>query len=617
MANESNRSVETLAVCLAVWLLARQYSGVWHDAKIYALQAMNARAPMLYERDLFFLGKLQAGYSLFPELLGQAMDVFGLGNAAMVLSFVSVLAFFGACASLLAALVPAPQRWAGLLVLATFPHLYGANQHFAFAEPFLTARSWAEPFCLLGLAAVLRGQWWFAVPAFAVAAAFHPLMVLPCLGAMVVFLVIGERWFLVIPALGLVLLVALWHWQVGPFSELFTRVDSRWLESLSSDPTVFLSEWNWSDWNVVVFDTVVLLGAARRLDGRSRRLAYSVLATMGAGLAATAILAGVLHLVLPMQIQFWRALWISHCLAMGLLPWLALELYRAGDRLSASLLCLGLVAIPYPGGALATLLALITAAEPVSRILSRPGGLKAEWFVFVVIGLLSLPALGELIRYAVGNAQFGLPRRASWLFSIPLAGFLLGAALRTCVGRMPRFPGLVLSLGFLSGAACLWDFRDDAFRREVEDYSSATRIFPAVGGGAQVLWYGNPLAVWTLVQAPSYYSPIQCAGLVFSRELTEECRRRATGLLAFEAVAEACAGQAELLQREVACVPDARTLHALCIRFPDLDFVVLPGNVGGWGEAAWKPSSQAQATEYHLHRCATVRESNMSIGEAT
>jgi len=95
-------------------------------------------------------------------------------------------------------------------------------------------------------------------------------------------------------------------------------------------------------------------------------------------------------------------------------------------------------------------------------------------------------------------------------------------------------PGLVL-LAALGAAACVvlfpttsaqWTRREFPQRQVAQFAAWRERIPP----GTDVFWLESPLAVWMLLDRPSYLSVLQSAGVVFSREAALELKRRALAL---------------------------------------------------------------------------------------
>lgn len=591
---------------VAAWLFARPYSGIWHDGVVYAIQGLRIADPAVYGRDLFFYGQTQGQFTLYPRLYGFLIGLLGLGTAAQFLTFFSVPLFLAAAYGLFSRLISRESVWLGLLVLAVFPHLYGANQAFAFAETFATARSLAEPLSLAGLAAMMRDKRVLAAVLLLAAALLHPLIALPCIVVVLVALVIQDWRFLALPALVIMLVVVLAVYGVSPFSDLLRVIDVEWWRgALQNDPTLFLSSWNAADWNVVVFDGVVLSMVVRRLPREKGAMAKSVLLSTAVALGATALLADGLHLLLPTRLQFWRFLWLSHCFAMMLVPWLFLELRRTGRECAGLLVLAALVLLKYTGVAILLPLAWFLDSD-YARVAVLAKANRFNRILYGVIGCCGLFPVLSWAVYGIDDSLAGIAHLGSLLFSVPLLAFVLTLGAGWVCSRHGTCRSAVLGSILLSAIALgQWDARSD-LRREIESYQGNEGVFAEVKPGQQVFWYDNPVAVWSLTKTVSYYSPSQCAGVVFSQRTTEECSRRVPIDQQFDRMAQECGEQAMRLGREVICLPSAVTLSRLCKTFSDLDYLVLDGNVNQWAVAQWQPRSGKHP--FFLHRCAAIRQ---------
>jgi hypothetical protein len=100
--------------------------------------------------------------------------------------------------------------------------------------------------------------------------------------------------------------------------------------------------------------------------------------------------------------------------------------------------------------------------------------------------------------------------------------------------RRGRTAALIL-VGALAGAGCVasfpqtwksWTTREYPPQQLARFSGFRERIPP----GADVFWPESPLAVWVLLQRPSYLSVIQTSGMVFSRRSALELERRADAL---------------------------------------------------------------------------------------
>ena len=172
-----------------------------------------------------------------------------------------------------------PLRWGMLAFAAAMPHTYGGLGEFGYAEPFLTARSVAEPLALLALWQLMRGRLAAAIGLAVAGAAFHPLIVVPVLVVGWVMLVMRRRsWAWLGGVLVVVPLLAVAG--VPPFPNLLHAFDPRWLDVVRSvNPQVFAASYTRLDWAPLVFDAfiLVLLLRSARTPAAAAQLARAIL----------------------------------------------------------------------------------------------------------------------------------------------------------------------------------------------------------------------------------------------------------------------------------------------------------------------------------------------------
>jgi hypothetical protein len=118
---------------------------------------------------------------------------------------------------------------------------------------------------------------------------------------------------------------------------------------------------------------------------------------------------------------------------------------------------------------------------------------------------------------------------------------------------------------------------------------------------AEVLWPGNAMATWLLLERRSYFSPDQLAGLLYSPRMTEELRMRAAALSAL-----ASPGWWTMAEAGEDARPKDLTveiLSAIC-EAPGLDFVVSQHDVGGAVSTVRRPRREI---DVYLYDCRSWR----------
>lgn len=234
-----------LCFALALWLIARPFQGIWHDGRLYALQALQILNPATFTTDLFLRYGSQDQYSIFSAFYAVAISSWGLSQGTMILQGLGlVLWFFSAWA--LTRVLPGKQAVLSLLLIVSLDGHYGSHGVFSYGEGFLTARLYAEAFSLAGLAAWLVGRKKLGGLAFAVACVLHPLMTLPALMVGLGMLLRPKIW------LGLMIAVVFCALGLGvigltPFTGLLKPMDPLWLKLVASrSPFLFLNTWEWA-----------------------------------------------------------------------------------------------------------------------------------------------------------------------------------------------------------------------------------------------------------------------------------------------------------------------------------------------------------------------------------
>ena len=529
------------AACGVIWLLAfyflcRPYRGVRHDAQIYFGQAQLHLTPQWMSLDLFFQHGSQDRYSIFSTLFAPLLGAFGMIHAEigalLVLHGLSLAATW-----YLVRRVPAPARWAMLAVVAVMPHFYGGAMTFSFFEPFLTARSLAEPFCILALAALDRGRLTWAALCLVLALLAHPLLAIPAwIVAWYLLCERDRRWLwagfaLAAPA------AAGWL-GIAPFDGLFKRFDTAWYEHVfQTNGFDFLQVWGKETWTLTGFDLAVLAIVSVDAAFPLRRLCRAAAVTGVALMLVTGLLVDGLHLVLPTQLQLWRVMWIVHLLALlSLYPGLVM-LWRRGQvgRLAAAMVALAAVIVngqpqtSYLFGAAAIFVAVVALRRPAMDRRIAVAGVAICVIAAVVMGLIQAIEMALIILQGIHT---GMP--AGRLDSIPaeIPQLMLAIAWLALIGAAASRRRWALPASACAGLLVLawgivqWDQRD-AWAHYIESHYEQPNPFgAALAPTAQVYWPGEMLATWVLLQHPNYLSTANDAGAVFARDATIEVDHR-------------------------------------------------------------------------------------------
>lgn len=604
---------------IAMLLLLRRYNGIDHDATLYLGQAMQQHWPGIYGQDLFFAHGSQGSYTLLPWLLGQTFGWISPQVLFLAGGLAGLLLFAAAGWYCVSALLPRAQgywAWLGVLCL---PAMYGRTVIFSYSEPFLTPRPLAEAFCLLAVGLLARGRSKLAATALLGAFACHPLQ---AIGASLIIwtwaVLQDKRWlhalWLAIP-LGL-----LGFTSLKPFSDLFREIDPAWLAELRrSNGQLFLTGWPVSDYLIVGFDAFILMLAWRSLDGRFAQWSLAALAGLVLGLTASYLLVDALHLVLPAQLQLWRAHWLAHWVAMAALAALLFRDVKASQPSSA--LCLSLTALlawVLAGSWVWIPFALLYAFWPrfAGRVQPRLLRLIGALFATGLLLMLVTHIANEFLAFRLAGHRFDLYPLDRRLLMFPLLALglpLLGLYVWNRAGRKGRF---ILIAGilcpFIVIAAYKWDSRT-LHKLAFESNAFRTDVFGAdIPMSSLVYWDSASLVgTWLVLKRADYYDPQQLSGMVFNRGTIFDARLRLRriGHLIDESIA--CQDPELPDSERERCRISDESMRQACVPGPILqpDYLVLPYQQSQRSIGHWTMDDQTgrdPERTYWLYSCTQV-----------
>jgi hypothetical protein len=517
-----------LVLLVAAWLVTRPYIGIIGDAKFYAVAGLAKLSPAAFTGDLFLAGGNNAPGSIYLLLYTPVVARLGLQASNFLLLLIGGALWAGGAYSVAATMLRSRSAviWAFVLTLALPSDL----SFIAAGEPLVTPRLFAEALSLYGIGFVLRGRLLLALGFVGTAFLLHPLMALPTIALIVVYLG-HERpalfgWAL-LPAAAVLMLVFA---NVWPFSLGRETFDEAWLAELQiREYSVFLQNWTIVAW-LPVLDTLFLTCICLLLAApQQRRLIWSALALSIAGFATALVGGDLLHNVLIFDLQLWRSGWlliiVTHvctaealCVAstrMSIRLKYLIAVAVALCVLSRFLLPLLLLSVP----------AMATAA--VALILSRvtKGRMKAlglvfiyaytvllAYFVFVALNiwLNQMQSLANIVRQSLIDTAI----LVSTLGAIVIIQRLQVKDRARLITSGSLFFAALIILGL---AISQWDHRSK-WTKFVEDASAApaslTNILPA---RLPIYWDGDVTVPWFLLRRASYFSCDQGAAILFSR----------------------------------------------------------------------------------------------------
>lgn len=316
---------------VALFLYVHPYRGIRHDAELYALIALRPLYDAALSGDLFFSHGSQASYTLFPWLQTLLVQHWGLDTPAWLLTRLGSLAFF-ASAFLLARRLAGPVlAWLATALLVLLPAKYGAGYVFGYAEDFATPRVWAEALVLGAFAMRLAGRTPVALAMLLLAMAVHPLVAAAgvlCMAVLTLDARTQLRLLLLGAVLGGVVLLVAFLAPMGPLR----LMDPAWLAALRKMiPYLLTDQWSLLDWQRVAVPLATLaVGLLALPKVPARDLARSALLVAAAGTALAVMASLVAPVVILIQGQPWRWLWLARAIAVLLLAPIAQALWGRG-----------------------------------------------------------------------------------------------------------------------------------------------------------------------------------------------------------------------------------------------------------------------------------------------
>ena len=125
-------------LCLTTWAISHSYQGLFHDARLYTLQALAYLHPGSLSHDVFLKYGSQDRFTIFSPVYAAAARALGIEHGAAVLTLLFQIALLGGAYTLARSVLSTPMALAGVAALLAIPGDYGAHRIFTCIESFLT-----------------------------------------------------------------------------------------------------------------------------------------------------------------------------------------------------------------------------------------------------------------------------------------------------------------------------------------------------------------------------------------------------------------------------------------------------------------------------------------------
>ena len=517
-------ALTALTLCaVAAWTVAHPYLGMVHDSTLYTLFALTRLHPDQLANDIFLRFGSQDRYTLFTPMYAAAINLLGLEHAASLLTLVFQAVLLG-CAWLLGRrFMPPLAAMLGVGLLAAVPGEYGSSDIFHILEGFLTPRLPAEALVVGALAAALNQRYWIAAFCVGAAMSLHPIIGSAGAALLVLTFVAPSRPKLIAVAgcvalaVGVVVVVA-----VSPLG----RLDGIWLYTVRVTSTyLFLKNWTSADWSRLVVPLAILgVGVLNGTTPTLRRVCAASLVMVACGLLITLIFSDLLHVSIFISAQTWRWLWLANAIAFILTPRIAEDCWQRGTsgRIAVLMLLSAWIFRDTSPAFYLVPLALACAAVPQDLTTHR------YWrMVFlascVIVGLALVLDIADRFGY-LPALDAGMPVIAQRLHTFCADGVISGAVLIAAWLAL-RHTESTARVAIITAAAALtcgailgqgWRWTNAHYTPELASRFAQWRA--VIPTGAEVLWPDTPMGSWYLLERPSYWSPHQSAGAIFSRD---------------------------------------------------------------------------------------------------
>ncbi len=551
-----------LTVCLyglgliGLWLLSRPYMGIAHDARIYVGRVLASGAPSTLGRDMMFAKDGQLDFTIFPKILASSIDLFGVSQGVLLVSLVSLLSWLAALWLLVNQLSKGSDRWIIVIFVAVLPHWYGNLMILSFAESFATGRCGSEAAVITGIAFYLKNRS-LALPLLFViiSVLLHPIMALPgaALLACLVFWHAPTKWKIRLAALAvatavLTILLAMAHTPI--FERLFTRVDHNWMDMLQRRAfLIFTTQWMASDWaRIFVHSCTCLL--ATQLSGTRHKPFY--LFVIGLALFLTSLswlLGDILHSVLILEVQLWRATWILAVLASISLARCCIKLSAMGNGSRATLALLGIawlatLAPESPALAILASMASVVFYNVITRQNLSPRTVRLLDFSAIFLASIYAAFVFSSRAFVIAQLISSAPKYDAHnlyhLFSADIFSIVLFAMIFYNVSNTRIFLRnnikISISLLLLFCSVFFWDQRI-SYRKFIDAGKPDPKLEQLLQSRpGEVFWLDGEYDAWVLSNRPQWFTILQGASAVFSRPLGREWGERVDTLISDKVV---------------------------------------------------------------------------------
>jgi hypothetical protein len=525
----------------SITLATHSFLGIKHDGALYFLQALHILNPNALMNDIFFLNGSQDQYTIFTKVYALILAFSTASFATFLLELVALNLWILAALYLFKGSLPLLPASIVTVLTITLDSYYGSHKVFSYAEPFLTARIYAEFFSLFALGFYIRKRYYTGSLMYAIALLFHPLITLPALFIGLGLILRIKSW-LFLAVIGLIFGVILGLLNIHPFDGLVKTMDSEWFNyNQSRSPFVFLHTWSWEALSQFLFIGSICFYAFKILkNSQLKKLSLLIFISLLIFFLISYLGSSIFKIPLIISLQLHRILWISSVLSifiLGVLAWENFYKYSINTLIIFLLLSFLLVDKHLQGSYAFILVVCSLALAPIKDLHAK---IAKKTFILVSL-IMALPISFSVLNTLIDIGQTNFISEHT-TYSIIMNQPMIASAITLIIyfllsssSRAVQCLTIFFALAFLLFNISKWsnsnimDFQDsgEVYYDSAARQAAIQKVREIIPETSVVYWINEPRKTWFWLRRSNYVSFDQGAGSVFSRENTVELIKRA------------------------------------------------------------------------------------------
>lgn len=551
---------------LSAWI---SFRGIVHDSQLYLGQALlHVPGYEQIRNDLFFKYGSQDDFSLFSRVYAQLISWWGIYPAILFVFVLSKLAFLAGSYHLLKNFLDKSHAALATLGMFLLSRAYGGDNFHIIplnvSEPFVTARSIAEPLCLFGISYLLQHRLLPSLACFLFALSMHPLMTLPAIAACGLYL-LHQRISWTGLALALPVAAGASLYLLAHYPATATAYDQTWWQIVSTRNQLALpSHWGLRPWSILITDLLVLWMFLR--EAPRHRYFLVALGVVAVSAMLVCLLDDLaLRNVLLTSAQIWRAGWLLHLLASGLLIHLLIQAWRADGPINTQKMAL-LILCLLTFSNLQWIYALISALLRPARLAEKTS-LPALALTAIPLSLIIPVDIHWYLQDAIAKGLPSEPARYYVAVNF-IPGYLSGCLAVYALWRY-TYLRLLPFIGALTVLTLIYWVAPSPSNIS-SDLARHTNIIAKMpkNTGLEIYWPQEISVPWLSYKTAGFFSHPHGAGVLFNRQTAMDYAQRQQAL---------GTDTARCLDSSTSssCPLSAAALTRICTQYKTLDLVFL------------------------------------------